>query len=161
MTEADTDKPTDNTETRLDDGDGLEIAQPEDFSVRRDDEGNLKPIKQAIPGSDGKAIRCLPVVDVEPVADVLEGQNPSDDRVNEVAEQYIIEGPGADGDLSDYPDYAVNAVLQALKDASGHQYFRAAQERRLEEEAALIESIGPETLRKLNQLGRSDNGQPP
>jgi hypothetical protein len=150
-------------ETRLDDGEGLRIAQPEDFGIQRDDEGDLKPIKQAIPGSDGKAIRCLPVVDVEPVVDVLEGIGGSlpDDRVDEVAEQYIVEGPGADGDLSEYPDYAATAILQALKDASGHQYFRAAQERRLEEEAALIESIGPETLQRLNQVGQTDNGQPP
>jgi hypothetical protein len=147
--------------TRLNDGDGLQIAQPEDFGIQRDEEGNLKPIMQEIPGSDGLAIRCLPVVNVEPVADVLEGQNPSDKRVDEVAEQYIVEGPGADGNLSDVGDYPTNAILQAVKDASGHQYFRAAQERRLEEEAALIESIGPETLQKLNQVGQNNNGQPP
>jgi hypothetical protein len=151
----------DTSETRLASGEGLEIATESDFGIRRDDEGNLKPIKQEIPGSDGKAIRCLPVVDVEPVADVLEGQNPPDERVNEVAEQYIVEGPGADGNLSDLPDYATNAILQALKEASGHRLFRKTQERRLEEEAALIEAVGPETLRKLNQVDQSDNEQPP
>ena len=151
----------DNTETRLNDGDGLEIAQPEDMGVIRDENGDLKPVMQKIPGSDGLAIRCKPVVDVEPVADVLEGENPPDERVNEVAEQYIVEGPGADGNLKGWGDYRANAVLQALKDASGHQYFRAAQERRLEEEAALIESIGPETLQKLNQAGHDTKEQSP
>lgn len=148
-------------ETRLNDGDGLEIATPADFGIERDAEGNLKPIKQRLPGSDDLAILVTPVVDVEPVADVLEGTNPDDDRVDEVADQYIVEGPGADGSLSDFPDYVINAVLQAIKDASGHQYFRAAEQRRLKEEAELIDTIGVDKLNEMAKVGQDSNDEPP
>lgn len=147
-------------ETRLNDGQGLEIATWEDFGIEYGDDGELKPVTQRVPGSD-YAIRVRPVIDVEPVADVLEQPNPDDDRVDEVAEKHIVEGPGADGNLSDGPDYVIVAILQAIKGSSGNEYRQATEKQRLQEEAELMNSVGMDNLQDLAEIGQDSSTEPP
>lgn len=150
------DEPTDDEPaTRLNDGEDLEIAEPEDFGIVRDEDGELKPVKQRIPGTD-KAILCKPVVDSEPVEDVLEAADPSPEAVDEVAEEYIVEGLGAGGTLSDLPDYVINGVLQAIKNASGNDIFQAAQAQRAEEDLGMLQSASKEDLQKLQGMMDGD-----
>lgn len=146
-------------ETRLNDGADLEIATAEDFGIARDENGDLKPVTQRIPGTE-KAVLVRPVVDVEPVADVLEGQNPDDDRVDAVAEQHVVEGLGADGDLSSMPDYIINGVLQAIRDSSGHQVFRATQERQVQETTQMLQGLETEQMEALMEMGEATSNGP-
>lgn len=82
--------------TRLNSGEDLEIAHPDDFGVTRNEDGDLAPVKQRIPGSD-KAIKCRPLSsgDIEEYQDILEGDNADDERVAELLSEHIIEGIGA------------------------------------------------------------------
>jgi len=145
----------DNSATRLNDGEKLEIAEPEDFGIRRNDDGELKPVKQRIPGTD-KAILCKPVVDSEPVEEVLEAADPTEDDIDALADEYIVEGLGASGALSDYPDYLIQGVLQAVKNASGNDVFLAAQNQRVEENLAQLDVVGEEDLEKLKAFADGD-----
>jgi len=137
--------------TRLNDGEGLEIAEPEDFGIHRDGDGELKPVKQRIPGTD-KAIRCKPVVDSEPIETVLEASDPSEDDIDAVASEYIVEGLGAGGNLSDLPDYVIQGVLQALKNASGNDIFLAVENQRVEENVGQLQAVSAEDLEKMQSL---------
>lgn len=147
--------PDGESATRLNDGEGLEIAEPEDFGIERGADGELKPIKQRIPGTD-KAILCTPVIDSEPVETVLEAADPDEAEVDRVAAAHIVEGIGADGNLSDLPDYLITGVLQALKNASGNDVFLAAQEQRVEENVGSLRAINGEDLEKLSTLMDTD-----
>lgn len=137
--------------TRLNDGEDLEIAEPEDFGIQRGPEGDLKPVKQRIPGTD-RAIRCKPVVDSEPVESVLEAADPSPKAIDDVAQEHIVEGIGANGDLSDLPDYLIQGVLQAIKNASGNDVFLAVQEQRAQENLGMLQTLGEDDIEKLRGL---------
>jgi len=142
---------SDEQATRLNDGADLEIAEPEDFGIQRDADGDLKPVKQRIPGTE-KAIKCKPVVDSEPVERVLEAADPDEADINDVGEEYIIAGPGADGNLSDYPDYIIQGILQALKNASGNDIFLAVENQRVEENVGQLQAVSAEDLEKMQSL---------
>lgn len=141
----------DNSATRLNDGADLEIAEPEDFGIHRDGEGDLKPVKQRIPGTE-KAILCKPVVDSEPIETVLEAADPDEDDIDGVAEEYVVEGLGSEGNLSDFPDYVVQGVLQALKNASGNDIFLAVENQRMEENVGQLQAVSAEDLEKMQSL---------
>lgn len=123
-------------DTRLADGDGLEIAAPEDFKVQRDDGGDLLPVKQKIPGTE-KAVLVIPLHSgaVNEYEAVLEEDNAPDELVDEFLKTHIAQGPGQEG-LSGLHDYIVPALIQAVKNSSGHDLFLAAQEQKAEEMAA-------------------------
>lgn len=129
------------TETHLGDGEGLEIAHPEDFGISRDDNGDVSPVKQRIPGTD-MAIRCRPLVDgaIDRWQDVLEGANPDDDRVDEFLQTYVVEGVGQDG-LQDIPDYVVPGIIEAVKRSSGYEVFQQIQEAQIEENLQTIQAM--------------------
>lgn len=126
-------------DTRLNDGSELEIAHEEDFGIRRDpDTEELLPVKQRIPGSD-KAIKVKPVHGGarEKYADVFDSGDAEPERVAEVFNEFIVEGIGADADAewveTGSPYGVVPALIQALKNSSGEDYFLAVLEQRDEE----------------------------
>jgi len=148
----------DERATRLNDGEGLEIAEPEDFGISRDGDGDLKPVKQRIPGTN-KAIKCKPVIDSDPIETVLEAADPSEADIDEVGEEYIVAGLGADGNLSDLPDYIIQGVLQALKNASGNDIFLAVENQRVEENVGQLKAVDAEDLEKVGQLLNNGEGE--
>lgn len=168
-----TDKSTADSppETRLNDGEGLEIAHEEDFGIARNDDGELLPVKQRIPGTD-KAIECIPVASGprQEYGDVFDGADPDADRVAELFDEHIVEGIGADATAEDIegkdgiPYGLVSGLVQALKNSSGEDVFLAVEEQRNEELAQqmdLLDRVGEERVETLAELGKnaSENGQ--
>jgi len=119
--------------TRLNDGDELEIASETDFGISRGTDGELLPVKQRIPGTD-KAIKVVPVSAGarEEYADVLEGRSDDEERVAELWNEHVVEGPGTDVSPDDirarFPYGLVAGINQALKNSSGEDVFSAVQE---------------------------------
>lgn len=160
----------DAPETRLNDGEGLEIAHEEDFGIRRSDDGELLPVRQRIPGTD-KAIKCIPVASGprHEFKDVFDGADPAAERVAELFREYIVEGIGADATAADIegrdgiPYGLVAGLIQALKNSSGEDVFTAVEEQQTEELVAqmgLLETMGSDKVETLAELGKnaSENG---
>lgn len=150
----------DEQATRLNDGEGLEIAHPEDFGISRDTEGDVLPLMQRIPGTD-MAIRVRPLVggEAESYEDVLEQPNAPDERVEELFDAHIVEGIGSDGDLSQIPDYLVPGLIQAIKNSSGHEVFRAVEEQQVQENLAAVEALGDgngQLLEMAMEMGKEE-----
>ncbi len=148
--------------TRLGDGEGLEVADPADFSIQRDGEGDIIPVKQKIPGTD-KAVLVHPLHGgaVEEYSDVLEGENADDERVDEFLETHIVRGPGQNG-IGDLHDYVIPALIQAVKNSSGHDLFIGAQEQRSKEVAAnmrMMEAMGVDLSDKMGELMEEEMGE--
>lgn len=156
---------TENTHTRLNDGAGLEIAHPEDFGISRDADEAVIPIAQRIPGME-KAVMVKPLVDgeYEEWKDILESEEADDERVDEFLETFITEGIGSDG-TTNVPDYVVPGLVQAVKNSSGHEVFRAVEEQQVREnmrQMEAMEGIGAqEMVRDLvqEQMTSRHNGQ--
>lgn len=137
-------------ETRLNDGaDGLEIAHPEDFGISRDDDGELLPVKQRIPGTE-MAIRVKPLVGgaYDRWEDILEGKSDETDRVDALFKERIDEGIGAQG-IDEVPDYVVPGLVQAIKNSSGHEVFRAVEEQETKEQMAQMEAMDSDVVENL------------
>lgn len=159
-----TDRSDADRATRLADGlDGeLEIAQPEDFEVQRDGDGEILPVPQRIPGTD-KAImvRPMPPGDFQKWLPVLEGQEEDTDKQAEVMRTYIAEGPGADADV----DYVENrlkggvlgGLLKAIRNAAGYEVLRGNREQELEENAPMLKQIDLEDLEGLARLAQDNS----
>lgn len=129
-------------ETRLNNGADLEIAHPEDFGIVRDDDGEIQPTKQKIPGTD-KAILVTPLVDgaYKRHETVLESTGEADDEeVDALFRERIVKGIGSDG-LSGVPDYMVSGLVQAIKDSSGYQVFQEVEQIREKEQMSRIEAM--------------------
>lgn len=133
---------SDDVTTRLNDGEDLEIAHPEDFGVARDDSGDLQPLQQRIPGTD-KAVLVKPMVGgaAERYDDVLNESNADDERVEDLLNEFIVEGIGSSADLDRIPDFLVPGLIQAIRNASGMEVFRAVEEQQLREDMAAIEAL--------------------
>ena len=150
-------------ETRLNDGSDLEIAHAEDFGIARDESGELRPIKQRIPGTD-KAVLVRPLVDgaYQRYSDVLESNSEvEDDRVNELFGEYIVEGIGSDG-LKDVPDYMVSGLVQAIKNSSGYEVFQAVEQQREREQMSRMKAMDlniDEFVREEMEKRRTENGE--
>lgn len=146
--------------TRLGDGEEMKIAQPEDFGVKRDADGDLQPVKQRIPGTD-MAIKVVPLVDGkgDEYEDVLEGDERDPERVDALFRECIAEGIGSDG-YADIPEYVREGLITAIKNSNGHQVFLAVQEQQAEElkgQMELVDAVGAENLEQLAAF--SENGQ--
>lgn len=156
-------------DTRLNDGQGLEIAHEEDFGISRNGDGDLNPVAQRIPGTD-KAIRCRPVPSGarQEYSDVFDEGDPDAERVAELFDEYIVEGIGSDATAEwvegGVPYGLVTGLVQALKNSSGEDVFMAVEEQRSEEllhNVRLMDAVGEESLESLVRLGRdaSENGR--
>lgn len=139
-------------ETRLNDGEDLEIAHPEDFGVSRNGDGELQGVKQRIPGTD-RAVLVKPMAggEFEEWKDVLEEDEADDDRVDEFFREFIEEGIGSGG-YDEVPEYVAPGLIQAVKNGSGHEVFRAVQEQQTRENLAAMEAldgVGDEAVNDL------------
>lgn len=140
----------------VNDGEGLEIADPKDFEIQRDADGELLPVTQRIPGTN-KAIRVIPPAagDVEEYADVLQGRDESSARQAEVLRTFIVEGPGADAD-EEYVDerlrgFVLGGLLTAIRNAAGYDVHLGNQEQQMAEVQAMSD-LDPETMDLLSQF---------
>lgn len=150
--------------TNLNDGEGLEIAHPEDFGIKADDNGELMAVAQRIPGTD-KAVMVNPLVDGAYNAweDVLEGDQADDDRVDEFLKEFVAEGIGSDG-LEKVPDYLVPALIEAVKNSSGFEVFQKLQDRETERNVrtiAAMDEVPEALLDKVMDVGGVENGDAP
>ena len=145
--------------TRLGDGEGLKIAEREDFGVTRGSDGDLLPVTQQIPGTD-MGIKVYPLVDgkSDEYEDVLEGDERDPERVDALFRECIAEGIGSDG-YEDIPDYVREGLIAAIKNSNGHQVFRAVQEQQAEElksQMALVDAVGAENIEQLAALSENE-----
>jgi hypothetical protein len=131
----------DDTDTRLNDGEGLEIAKPEDFGIQRDEEGNLLPNMQRIPGTE-KAIKVIPLASgaYDEWEHVLEENHSDEDDVDKLFRERIVEGIGSNG-IENVPDYVMPGLVQAIKNSSGHEVFQAVESQQMEENLAAMEAL--------------------
>ncbi|WP_137288625.1 hypothetical protein [Natronorubrum halophilum] len=139
-------------DTRLNDGEDLEIAHAEDFGISRNGDGELQGVKQRIPGTD-RAVLVKPMAggQFEEWKDVLEEDEADDDRVDEFFQTFIEEGIGSGG-YDEVPEYVAPGLIQAVKNGSGHEVFRAVQEQQTRENLAAMEAldgIGDEAVSDL------------
>lgn len=149
--------------SRLGDGEDLSIATPEDFGIRRGEDGELLPIKQRVPGTE-HAIRCIPLTGgkLDEYNDVLERGDADEERIAQLLREHIVEGIGAEATAEkvteEYPGYLIPGLLQALKDSSGHSVFLETQARRNEEvkaNAELVEAVGG--IERIEELAALDD----
>lgn len=160
----DVDRP--ESATRLNDGEGLEIAKPEDFNIRRGPDGDLLPVMQRIPGTE-KAIKVKPISGGarEKYGDILSGQSGDEERMAELWNDHIIEGVGSavtPQELNDVIPYGLIAgVNQALKNSSAEDVFIAVRQQQNEEIQAnmgAMEALGPDAMGAImSQLGEDLN----
>lgn len=154
--------PDDGRATRLNDGDGLEIAHEEDFGIQRNDGGDLLPVMQRIPGTE-KAIKVKPLTPGQRAeySDVLDTGDADAERVAELWNTHIVDGVGSDVDPADLEGedgipYGLSAAInQALKNSSGVELFLAVREQQDEELDAnmrLLERVGDDNLEQLTAL---------
>lgn len=144
------------TESRLGDGKGLEIADPADFGISRDEDEELRPLKQRIPGTD-KAVSVKPLnsSQVEKYDEALNRNAADDELVDEMFREHIVEGPGSDGLHDGLPGYIVSGLIQAIKNSSGYDVFLATQEQRQEETQAnlrMMNQMDPEMMTRLQEF---------
>lgn len=148
--------------TRLNDGEGLEIAHEEDFGIQRGEDGDLLPVTQRIPGTE-KAIKVRPPAQITEYEDVFEQTTASDSRVAEVLDRFVVEGIGQGADeqwVTETPDYLVAGILQAIKNAGGHEVFLATQQQQTEENLGFLDmmdldAIEDEDLERLMKFGEN------
>jgi hypothetical protein len=138
-----------------DDGDGLEVADPNDFFVTRDDQDRPDPVRQQIPGTE-QALRIRPLTNrhLERWGDVLESDDPPHGVVADVFEYALADFDGEitkemiDGEML---GYGVAPILQAIKNASGYQAFLGFREQQMQM-ASMLDGIDAEQLDSLLNL---------
>lgn len=143
-------------DTRLGDGEGLEIAKPEDFGVARGEGGDVLPLKQQIPGTD-MAVKVRPLVGgaYDRWEDILEGRSDDTERVDALFRERIAEGIGAEG-VDEVPDYVVPGLVQAIKNSSGHEVFRAVEEQETKEQMAQMQMMDDEVVQNLMEQSMNE-----
>jgi len=110
------------------DNDDLEIASPDDFFVTRDEDDNLQPVEQKLPGVE-QHLRVIPMTmgDVNEYQ-LDEGVEPSDDELAEIFNEHLAD---LDRELSadDVSDnmigFGKDALLQTILRASGYDMQNA------------------------------------
>jgi hypothetical protein len=152
--------PDEHVTTRLNDGEGLEIAHEEDFGIRRGEDGGRTRIAISVPG-----MRCAigrsPPSSIQEYEDVFEQDEADDDRVAEVLDRFVEEGIGANADeawVRETPDYLVAGILQAVKNAAGHEVFLAVQNEQVQETMGMLDrldldAIEDDVLDRLMKFG--------
>lgn len=134
--------------TRLADGEDLEVANPEDFEVQRDGDGEIIPVKQRVPGTDlAIEVRPLPPGAFAEHLDVLEMQDEDSEAQAAVIREYVAAPePLANAD-ADYVENELkggwlSGILQAIRNSAGYEVFRAVREDQTREMAAMMEHMG-------------------
>lgn len=166
---------TQGRENRLGDGKGLKIATEEDFGIHRTEDGDFEPIPQRIPGTDF-AVKVRPLTPGKRTEfrDVLLGADAPAHRVAQLFADHIVEGIGSDvdpnriptpeelppGDEADLPiPYGiVPGLIQAIKNSSGEQVFRATTRQREAEAKRGIEmarEAGVDVEKAMAELANS------
>lgn len=112
--------------------DDLEIAEPEDFFVERDGDGNLQPVTQPLPGVE-QAIRVIPMTmgDVNKYG-LDEGMDLSNEEVAEILNEHWYEVRQRDdyevtAEMveEDAIGFGKEALIQSILRASGYDMQNA------------------------------------
>jgi hypothetical protein len=138
-----------------DDGADLEVADPADFFVTREDGDHPGPVTQRIPGTE-QALRVRPLTNaqLESWGDELEADDPADATIAKAFNYALVD---FDGEITERMvregaiGYSVMPILQAIKNASNYQAFLGFREQRMQM-ARMLENIDPEQLDTLLNL---------
>lgn len=106
------------------------LASPEDFRIKRDEHGELQPVREPVPGMD-KTIECIPLPDGAAnrlIPETLQPEQMSDEAVVEVLDEWIVE-PDFDIDPDEDPEdvletfkaFPLTPLMQAVYNASGYE----------------------------------------
>jgi hypothetical protein len=114
------------------DGDGLEVADPNDYFVTGKPDDAPDPVLQQIPGTD-QALRIRPLMNhhLERFGKELESDDPDDSVVAEVFNYALADFDGeitADMVEQGLIGYSAMPILQAIKNASNYKAFLGYQE---------------------------------
>jgi|GEM_PF-4631782 hypothetical protein len=137
------------------DGDGLEVADPNDFFVTRDEDDRPTPVQQRIPGTE-QALRIRPLTNghLERWGESLESDDPDHDVVASVF-NYALADLDSDLTANDIDEnmlgYGAAPILQAIKNASGYQAFLGFREQQMQM-ASMLDGIDAEQLDSLLSL---------
>lgn len=143
--------------SRLADGedDDLEIAAPEDFEVQRDDDGEILPVRQRVPGTDKAiAVRPLPPGAFAEWLPVLQGDDEDSEKQAEVMREFVTapeEIATADASFVEEGMRGgwLSGVLQAIRNSSGYEVFREVRQERMREGAAVMEQLDADQMTDL------------
>jgi len=144
------------------DGDGLEVADPNDYFLTRSDGDQPDPVKQQIPGTE-QALRIRPLTNahLEAWGDDLESEDPDHEVVAEVFNYALVdldrEVTAADID-ENMLGFGVAPILQATKNASGYQQYQGFRKQRMQM-ATMLEGIDGEQLESLLDLADASDGR--
>jgi hypothetical protein len=144
------------------DGEGLAVADPNDFFVAREDDGKPSPVVQQIPGTD-QALNIHPLTNrhLERWGDDLEADEPDDAVVAAVFEYALAD---FDGEITesmvaeDLLGYSAMPLLQAIKNASNYQAFLGYREQRMQM-VRMLKGLDQEQMDMLRDLADA-NGKP-
>lgn len=144
-------------ETYLADGEEeeLEIAAPEDFEVQRDEDGEIVPVRQRIPGTDQAIlVRPMPPGAFNRWLDVLTGQDESTENQARVLSEWVVEPQSwANADVEyieqNLKGGVIGGILKAIRNSAGYEVFRAAREEDLAEASTLMGQMGEDTMADL------------
>lgn len=157
-----TDKPDLDEVPNTNDGDDLEVADPNDFFITRSDGENPDPVKQRIPGTDD-ALRIVPLTNakLEAWGDELESDDPDEETVADVFNYALADLDRtltADDIDRNMIGYGVAPLMQAVKNASGYQAFLGYQEQRMRM-IGMIDQIGQADvdLQEIVNLAEENN----
>lgn len=143
-----------------DDGDGLEIADPNDFFVTRDAEDRPAPVTQQIPGTE-QAVRVHPLTNrhLEQWGETLESDDPDDAIVAAVFDYALADFDGQVTErmvAEDILGYNAAPLLQAIKNASGYQAFLGYREQQMRM-VRMLKDLDQEQMGMLQDLA-AENG---
>lgn len=145
-----------------DDGEGLEVADPNDFFVARDAQDRPAPVTQRIPGTD-RAVRVHPLTNrhLEQWGDALESDDPDETIVAEVFDYALADFDGQITEqmvAEDLLGYNAAPLLQAIKNASGYQAFLGYREQQMRM-VRMLKDLDQEQMDMLRDL-TAENGTP-
>lgn len=138
--------------TNLADGGDLEVANPEDYEIQRDGDGEIQPVAQRIPGTDDAIlVRPMPPGDFAEYEPVLSMEDDSTERQLEVLNQFVAEPEAWANADAEYLEENLRGgvlpgILKAVRNAAGYEVFREVREDQIQTAGLMMEHMGPEQL---------------
>lgn len=139
---------TDDTTDTAGEESGQPLASADDFRIQRDEDGELLPVREAVPGME-KDIKCIPLPDGAGNRLIPETARPADmddEHVVEVLDEWIVE-PDFNIDrsrdpeevLEEFKSFPLSPLLQAVFNASGYEVFNGMLSETIEGDDALAD----------------------
>lgn len=151
---------TDDTSTNsINDGEGMEIADPNDFFHRRDSEDELQPVLQQVPGRD-QAMKVIPPTTGDYQKYHLENEDKlygDDELFAEFVNQFFVDldwEVTAEDVENNLIAFGAEPLVDMVKRAGGQDMKDAIEERQIEQFMDLIGGDGDMDFQKLIEAGQ-------